>query len=283
MPPRMPLVSILTAAHRAEDSILDAIASVQAQTHEHWELIIASDCGADYLAMCRTAGVFDRRIRMIATPRHHSGPSVARNEALRLARGKFVTILDSDDTWQPERLAVLLPLAGETGLACDNTRAVDRMGATISTAHPTTGAPRPIGARAMMASGMPHFALFRRALAGPGYRADLRFAEDVVFNMELIARAGAMVLSPQPLTNYVQHPHSATSAPDAWNQAEAAYGQILTLLDLGELLLPAGEAIAIRQAFEAKRRLNLAYGAAVQAGTATSFQSFLADRTAGVD
>ncbi len=274
----MPLISILMAAYQAEATILSAIDSVRGQRHRNWELIIASDCGADYLALCRANGIDDGRIRMVPTPAIASGPAAARNAALAAARGEFLSILDSDDIWQPEKLSALLPLARKSGLACDNTCAVSPDGRVIATAYPIATAPRDIDALTMMNTGVPHFPLLRRDLAGAGYHGELRFAEDVVFNMEAIARAGAMRLLPQPLTHYVQRPDSAANAPDAWQRAEAAYAQILGLLNSGRLRLPAGQDATIRWAFAQKRRLNLAYGAAVQAGEAPSFQAFLAAR-----
>ena len=245
----MPLVCILMAAYRAENTIVAAVRSVGAQTHESWELIIASDCGADYLELCRNSGIEDERLRMVTTPTAGSGPSAARNLALGAARGDFVTILDSDDTWRPERLAALLPLVEGTGLVCDNTCAMEPDGRVVATAYPPGEVPWQIDAKTMMASGMPHFPLFKRHLAGPGYRPELRFAEDVVFNMELIARAGAMTLLPQPLTHYIQRPDSATNATDAWQRAEAAYEQILGLLQGGELAVPKGQGAAIINTF----------------------------------
>ncbi len=172
----------------------------------------------------------------------------------------------------------MLPLATAAGLACDNTRAVAPDGSPVGTAYPIDTSPRDIDAITMMASGMPHFPLFRRDLAGPGYRPELRFAEDVVFNMELIARAGAMTLLPQPMTHYIQRPNSATNAADAWRRAETAYAQIDDMLRQGAVTIPAGQGAAIINAFAEKRRLNLAYGEAVLAGAATTFQAFLAAR-----
>ncbi len=274
----MALISILMAAYRAEATILAAIESVRGQHHQNWELIIASDCGADYLALCRANGIADPRIRMVATPAIGSGPSAARNRALAMARGDYLSILDGDDTWQPEKLSALLPLATVAGVACDNTRAVHPDGDIIATAHPIGAAPREIDALTMMNTGVPHFPLLRRDLAGTGYHGDLRFAEDVVFNMEVIARASAMTLLPQPLTDYIQRPDSATNATGSWQRAEAAYGQILAMLEGGRLAVPVDQQAAVKDAFARKRRLNLAYGEAVEAGTATTFQAFLAAR-----
>ena len=270
------MVSILMAAYKAEATILAAVGSVRGQRHQNWELIIAADCGADYLALCRTNGIDDARIRMVATPAVGSGPAAARNAAMAAARGDYLAILDSDDLWQPEKLSALLPLAQSSGLACDNTCAVEPDGTVIATAYPVAAAPRDIDAVTMMTTGMPHFPLLRRDLAGAGYHEDLRFAEDVIFNMELIAWAGAMTLLPQPLTHYIQRPDSATNAADAWQRAEAAYGQILAMLGGGRLTVPPGESAVITGAFAEKRRLNLAYGDAVEAGRATTFQAFLA-------
>jgi len=278
MPMTMPLVSILMAAFHAEDTIAAAVRSVRAQDHENWELIIASDCGADYLGQLTAHGIADKRLRMVPTPRIGAGPSAARNAALTASNGAFITILDSDDTWQPEKLSTLLSLTAHNGLACDNTRATTPDGVVIGTAHDPSPGQRQIDAVAMMVSGMPHYPLFLRDLAGPGYRGALRFAEDVVFNIELIARAGAMALWPHPLTNYIQRPASATNAPDAWRRAEAAYAQIDTMLANGDLDIPAAQFTAIRDAFAEKRQLNLAYGKSVEAGQATSFQDFLAAR-----
>ncbi len=276
----MPLISILMAAYHSDGTILAAINSVRRQVHRNWELLIAADCGGDYLALCRANGIEDERIRQVATPSVGSGPSAARNAALAAARGDYLAILDGDDSWLLEKLSALLPLAEKTGLACDNTCAMQPDGTVIATAYPVCDEIREIDALTMMNSGMPHFPLLRRELAGPGYRDELRFAEDVVFNMELIARAGAMTLLPQPLTHYIQRPDSASNGPDAWRRAEAAYGQILTMLDNGGLSVPRGQAAAIKNALAEKRQLNLAFGAAVATAGPISFQAFAASRNA---
>ena len=274
----MPLISILMAARKSEATILAAIQSVLAQSHKHWELIIASDCGANYLALCKDNGIMDGRLRMVTTSKPHSGPSAARNVALAAAKGELITVLDSDDTWLPGKLSILQELAEQSGLACDNTRAVMPDGTVIGNAHDRRNLPREIGTFDMINSGVPHFPMFDRELAGSGYREDLSFAEDVVFNIELITRAGAMTMSPRSLTNYIQNPDSATNAPDAWHRADIAYGQILVMLQGNELSVQPGEAEPIAAAIAAKRELNREYGQTVANYGPVSFQAFLAAR-----
>lgn len=107
----MPVVSIIMAAYNSAEFIGRAIDSVINQTISDWELIIIDDCSQD-----KTATVAldycekDQRIIYTRTDRN-SGPSHARNVGMSLARGTWITILDSDDTFLAERLERLVTIA----------------------------------------------------------------------------------------------------------------------------------------------------------------------------
>lgn len=98
------LVSIITPTWNCAPFICETIKSVLAQTYKDWELIISDDCSTDntykvvepYLAM-------DSRIKYIRN-NHNSGAAVTRNNALRIAKGRWIAFLDSDDLWLPEKL-----------------------------------------------------------------------------------------------------------------------------------------------------------------------------------
>jgi glycosyltransferase involved in cell wall biosynthesis len=105
----------------------EAVASVQAQTVDSWELLIVEDGSRDAtaaIALELAAG--DPRIRLRHEPGAPSrGASWARNAALREARGEYVAFLDGDDMWLPPKLGEQLRLLDErreAGLLYGNTQ-----------------------------------------------------------------------------------------------------------------------------------------------------------------
>ncbi|MGV0961453.1 MAG: glycosyltransferase family 2 protein [Limnohabitans sp.] len=97
------LVSIIMPAYNPGAFIWQAVDSVLAQTWPHWELIIVDDGSTDETGVYLDSLV-DPRIRVIH--QKNQGVSVARNTALDMASGKFITFLDADDVLPPESLRV---------------------------------------------------------------------------------------------------------------------------------------------------------------------------------
>lgn len=106
-------VSVIIAAYNAAHFINRAIESAIAQTLRPLEIIIADDCSIDAtIKVLEAAAEKEPAIRIIAMPRN-GGPSAARNAAIKVARGKWLAILDADDAFAPKRLATLLAFAEE--------------------------------------------------------------------------------------------------------------------------------------------------------------------------
>jgi glycosyltransferase involved in cell wall biosynthesis len=100
----MPTVSVIMPAYKVEAYIGEAIESVIAQTYTDWELIVIDDGSPDESgAIAASYAASDPRIRVARQA--NGGLSSARNHGVRLARGEFMAILDSDDLWQPSFLA----------------------------------------------------------------------------------------------------------------------------------------------------------------------------------
>lgn len=112
----MPQVSIITPTYNCARFIEETIKSVQAQTFTDWEMIISDDCSTDntkeviapYLAS-------DSRIKYICNDKN-SGAAITRNNALRIASGRWIAFLDSDDLWLPEKLEKQISFMIENGI-----------------------------------------------------------------------------------------------------------------------------------------------------------------------
>ena len=93
------LVSIITASYNAEKYITETIKSVQAQTHQNWEMLITDDASTDNT--CKTIESFaktDSRIKLFKL-QANAGPATARNISIKEAQGRYLAFLDADDIW----------------------------------------------------------------------------------------------------------------------------------------------------------------------------------------
>lgn len=101
------LVSVIIIFLDEERFLPEAIESVLAQTHPHWELLLVDDGSTDRsTGIARTHATREPgRIRYLEHEAHaNHGMSAARNLGLRRARGKYVAFLDADDVWEPDKL-----------------------------------------------------------------------------------------------------------------------------------------------------------------------------------
>ena len=96
------LVSVIMPSYNTAKFIKESINSVLNQTYESWELIIVDDCSTDNTDEIVTS-FNDNRIIYVKNEKN-SGAAVSRNKALKMARGKWIAFLDSDDVWLPEKL-----------------------------------------------------------------------------------------------------------------------------------------------------------------------------------
>lgn len=114
------LISVYIPTKNRAQLLLKAIQSVQAQTHAAFELIVVDDGSTDVTnELLADLAAQDPRIRQLRQCPSR-GATMARNTAILAAQGPFVTGLDDDDEFTPDRLALFLrrwqalEAAGET-------------------------------------------------------------------------------------------------------------------------------------------------------------------------
>lgn len=98
-----PLVSVIITVYNGAAYVGEAIDSALAQTWPNIEVVVVddgSDDGSDAVVRSRPV-VFERLPE-------RCGIGVARNRAAALATGEFVTFLDADDRFPPDKLAIQL-------------------------------------------------------------------------------------------------------------------------------------------------------------------------------
>lgn len=106
-------VSVIMAAYNASDTIEDSIRSALDQTYGDVEVVVIDDRSTDGTYEL-VKGLGDPRIK-VHRQAVNGGPGPARNRALDMCTGRWITFLDADDLYHPERLARLVAIAEEHG------------------------------------------------------------------------------------------------------------------------------------------------------------------------
>lgn len=194
----------------------EAIASIEQQTWQNWELVVVDDGSTDGSAeWLEQRALQEPRIRVIRQP--HAGVTVALNRGLREVRGELIARMDADDIAHPERFArqvAYLQASPQVVAVGSWVRRIDADGDPIAIAcWPSTheeiveGLVRGMG-------GLPHpTAMIRRSAMERvgGYREQFRLAQDKDLWLRL-AEMGNLANLREVLLDYREHPESISQA-----------------------------------------------------------------------
>jgi glycosyltransferase involved in cell wall biosynthesis len=206
----------------------ESLASVGSQTYSDWEVIVVDDAGPEDGTRQAVAD-FAKRFpnHRVEYLRHstNQGVSVARNTAIRAAKGKFLAFLDSDDMWLPEKLLKQMPaLESDKDTAISYTQAwisVSAADANIASDSEITGSP-PEKETALavlgVASGKVIFAfsslILRKEIVDQvgGFQEKLVFQNEDRIMIGSCAFFGGMTWVPESLCIYRVHDGSAMAS-----------------------------------------------------------------------
>ena len=238
-----PLVSIILPVYNAQNHLARCVGSICAQTYQNIEIIILNDGSKDQsLPVCEKFRQKDPRILLV--DKANSGVSDTRNLGLKLASGKYVEFVDSDDYLDPDFTERLVAAAEEN--EADFVIAPYKMVIPAGASKPeqvldkiqdelgvmSVARPPEVREYGFLPAGVydkDTFALrlmdkpasyFYSVLWNKLYRRDIltgndiqfvsemRWAEDLVFNLRYIQYAERFVAIDKPGYYYVQNPQS---------------------------------------------------------------------------
>lgn len=104
-------ISVVIPAYNSENTILKALESIRTQTvyPDFFEIIVVDDGSTDY-----TAAIVEKYFKQHSElngrliKQKNSGVSVTRNKGIYEAKGKWISLLDSDDIFHPNKNEVLM-------------------------------------------------------------------------------------------------------------------------------------------------------------------------------
>lgn len=104
-----PRTSVIMPVYNTADSVVQAIESVLQQTDSDFELIIMNDQSpdnADQVISDYLQKISDTRVRYLTNPQN-LGLAGTRNAAMKIARGEWLSFIDSDDAYDLNFLEIM--------------------------------------------------------------------------------------------------------------------------------------------------------------------------------
>lgn len=102
-----PLITCVIPTHNRFKLLKRAVESVLQQTYTNIEILIVNDHSdhSEYNLLINLLSVNDR-IRIINLPDNKRGACAARNIGINEAKGEYISFLDDDDIWHPNKLSL---------------------------------------------------------------------------------------------------------------------------------------------------------------------------------
>lgn len=219
-------ISVVVPAYNHERFIRRALESVQQQTLPAGEVVVVDDGSTD-----GTSGIVEGlpapEVRLFG--QKNRGAHNALNRAIRLARGDWVAVLNSDDAWGADRLEHAWAVARETGaaLVLGSVRLVDEDDAPVDPTHEIArwyrearrwaeeaGTMRAVLARHNIGVTTSNFLFHRSLWRRLGGFRDFRYVHDYDFLLRAMELCPGRVVYEPDLRGVLYRVHAANTITD---------------------------------------------------------------------
>lgn len=241
----LPQISVIVPIYKAETFLERCVNSILNQTYRNIELILVDDGSPDLCPKkCDQYAANDSRVRVVH--KENGGVSTARNAGLDIAKGEYISFVDSDDYLEPCMYELMLDKA--LSYECDVVMC-DCMKEDIDRSDIYSHNIRPgfYNRKQLEEEYYPHLLmmenveypatisnwlmLWKSTLNVPEmrYEPGVRYSEDLLFGAKLMYEAKtSYYMKGEAYYHYVMNPTSAshTYAPDKWNDYKVLHKRI---------------------------------------------------------
>jgi glycosyltransferase involved in cell wall biosynthesis len=204
-----PLVSVIIPTFNRSYLLRRAIVSVLNQSYLNKEVIVIDDGSTDDTESM-IAGLGKEKDQIIYFKKSNGGCASARNKGLAMARGDYISFLDSDDEWVPTTLVTFIKTLSESGaeLVYSPSIEVDQYRYERISYPVAAGEPRNLAEKHFMSTNVRNgsYMFARSVMEKVGYLDEtLKYNEDSDFFQRLSIQCVACY-SPTPSVKVYEHP-----------------------------------------------------------------------------
>ncbi len=234
LPTKGMLISVLVPVYRPKLWYFRAcVDSIRAQSYESWELCLCDDASGDpeLSELLNEMAGEDRRIKVVHR-RENGGISRATNDALAVAIGEFVALLDHDDVIQRDALAeIVAAIDRDTDVLYTDEDKIRGGEKPLETPRLSNPHLKPDWAPELLLTYpyLGHFLVLRRALLQEigGFRPDFDGSQDYDVMLRATEHARSVVHLPKVLYHWRAVEGSASDDATAKPWAHAASRRVL--------------------------------------------------------
>ena len=216
-----PLISVVIATFNRRKLVSAAIRSVLAQTLPIDQVIVIDDGSTDATEVALSEE-FGHRIQYLW--QKNAGVSAARNRGLSIATGRYLTFLDSDDCWHPDKSriqAAWLEAHPDYGMVLCDVLRIDEFGRQIDILHRRNAIPvdGDVLARVLLDPALvPASVMLRREVVDSvgGFDTNLATGEDLDFHLR-VARDWKIGIVELPLVTAMRGHHGLSATAGTYS------------------------------------------------------------------
>lgn len=231
-----PSVSFLCTAYRTEDTVVRTIESVLAQTRTDWQLVLVDNGPSDEMVAVVAPYTSDPRFVLVRQDNARAAGGV--NAAARVATGRYVSVLHTDDLVVPtflERLVPELDARPDVALlACDAHFLTDQGLRPRTWRDPVPAEYRqggPVTIQQLMDLWLPYYTGLVRKEAWDevgGFRTDAPSVEDLAFYLDLMSKGHALAVLEEPLAVYREEENSDSRGARGTEVKEESWRRVMS-------------------------------------------------------